>query len=76
MGASVYRQAPVLNPPMNGASRTPFAQSGALSIRKLIKRIEEEFRRHGYLDMRATVARISKPQGGYEEREVEVYYLN
>ena len=48
----------------------------ARDIRKLIKRNEEEIRRHGHLDMRATVARISKPQGGYEEREVEVYYLN
>ncbi len=48
----------------------------ARSIRKLIRRNEEEFRRHGHLDMRSVVDRISKPQGGYEDRVVEVFYLN
>lgn len=50
----------------------------ARDIRKLIKRNEEEIRRYGHLEMRATVARIAKvgAMGGYEEREVEVYYLN
>lgn len=44
-------------------------------IRKIIKRNAKQLARYGELRMRDSVARISKPNGGIEERIVREYWL-
>ncbi len=44
-------------------------------IRKVIERCREELEEFGALDMRVHCARISKPRGGFEEREVREFWL-
>ncbi len=46
------------------------------NIRTLIERCREELEDFGRLDMRIRRVRISKPRGGYEEREVAEFWLN
>ena len=45
-------------------------------VRKLIKRNAVQLARYGEVRMRGSVARISKPNGGIEERTVQEYWLN
>jgi len=46
------------------------------NIRQLIERNREYIEINGPLRMRPTVGRISKPNGGYEERKINGFWLN
>lgn len=48
----------------------------ARQIKELMGRNQAELENHGRIDMRRTVRRISKPNGGFELREVETPMLN